>query len=42
MDKLPNLKNGENELDVTCDFQGDKPSIEMAFKTVGKPEVVKK
>jgi len=42
VDKLPNLKSGENEFAVTCNFHGDKPSIEMAFKTVGKPEVVKK
>ena len=39
--KLPTFKNGENSLTVNCDFQGNKPLIEMAFKTVGKPEIVK-
>ncbi len=39
--KLPKLKTGENSLVVSCEFQGNKPLIEMAFKTVGKPEIVK-
>ena len=38
--KLPNFKNGENSLTVMCDFNGNKPLIEMAFKTVDKPEMV--
>ena len=41
LEKLPKLKTGENSLVVNCDFQGNKPLIEMAFKTVGKPEIVK-
>ena len=39
--KLPKFKKGENNLAVMCDFKGNKPLIEMAFKTVGKPEIVK-
>ena len=38
--KLPNLKSGENSLAVMCDFNGNKPRIEMAFKTVDNPEMV--
>ncbi len=39
--KLPELKTGENSIVVSCEFQGNKPVIEMAFKTVGKPEIVR-
>jgi hypothetical protein len=39
--ELPKLKTGENSLAVSCEFQGNKPFIEMSFKTVGKPEIVK-
>lgn len=38
--KLPNVKNGGNSLVVMCDFDGNKPLIEMAFKTIDTPEMV--
>jgi hypothetical protein len=41
IEKLPDLKSGENSIVVSCEFQGNKPLIEMAFKTLGKPEIVK-
>lgn len=40
VNKLPNFKKGENSLAVMCDFDGNKPLIQMAFKTVGMPEEV--
>lgn len=39
--KLPKVKNGENQISILSDFKGNKPLIEMEFKTLSQPEVVK-
>lgn len=40
---LPSLLTGENKIEVTGDFSGgEAPLLKFEFKTVGKPESVKK
>ena len=38
---LPKAKNGSNQIKVLSDFKGNKPIIEMEFKTFSQPETVK-
>ena len=39
--KIPKIKNGDNQITVFSEFKGNKPLIEMEFKTFSQPETVK-
>ncbi len=39
--RLPELRNGDNQITVSSDFEGNSPLVEMEFKTYSKPEIVK-